>query len=249
MRRAGSHLIKSVLQWFEDGIEEGEKGIFVYPNMQTFREIYMQYAKDQLVAQEEEQKEDEVSNNNNDDDDVYHNNNNRRKEQLVMPRIILISTFYDTVNAVKHNLSAVGVYVQSHIDDGSLLIVDAFNGYYPNIDGMKKIVASLSERARKEGRIGVSVISNMGFFFLYNGVDDTSELISYETSLPSKTDGGNVRGFSPITQETINILRRVRKRSFMLRARKSHLKLQKVLLMLLLLMHKEKSSRIPPLPK
>jgi hypothetical protein len=37
----------------------------------------------------------------------------------------------------------------------------------------------------------------MGFFFLYDGDDgDASELISYETSLPSKTDGGNVRGFS-----------------------------------------------------
>ena len=113
-----------------------------------------------------------------------------------MPRIILISTFYDTVNTVKHNLSAVGVDVQSHIDDGSLLIVDSFDGYYPNIDGMKKLVASLSKRARKEGRIGVSVLSNMGFFFLYDGDDDASELISYETSLPSKTDGGNVRGFS-----------------------------------------------------
>ena len=113
-----------------------------------------------------------------------------------MPRIILIATFYDTVNAVKHNLSAVGVDVQSHIDDGSLLIVDAYDGYYPNINGMKKLVASLSERARKEGRIGVSVISNMGFFFLYDGDGDASELISYETSLPSKIEGGNVRGFS-----------------------------------------------------
>ncbi len=38
--------------------------------MQTFREIYMQYAKDQLVAQEEEQKEDEANKNNNNYDDV-----------------------------------------------------------------------------------------------------------------------------------------------------------------------------------
>ena len=190
MMRARSHHIESVMQWFEDGIEEGENGILVYPNMQTFREIYMQYAKDQLVAIEE-QKENEVSNK-----EGYHDNNNRCKDQLLMPRIILIATFYDTVNTVKHNLSAVGVDVQSHIDDGSLLIVDAFNGYYPNIDGMKKLVASLSERAAREGRIGVSVISNMGFFFLYDGDGDTSELISYETSLPSKTDGGNVRGFS-----------------------------------------------------
>jgi cell division protein FtsB len=189
MRRAVSHHIGSVMEWFEYGLEEGENGILVYPNMQTFREIYMQYAKDQLVAREE-QKENEDDNN-----DDYPDNNNRRKGQLLMPRIILIATFYDTVNAVKHNLSAVGVDVQSHIDDGSLLIVDAFDGYYPNIDGMKKLVASLSERARKEGRIGVSAMVNMGFFFLYDG-DGASELISYETSLPSKTAGGNVRGFS-----------------------------------------------------
>jgi hypothetical protein len=190
MTSAGSHRIESVMQWFEDGMEEGENGILVYPNMQTFREIYMQYAKDQLVAREE-QKENEDNNN-----DDYHDNNNRHKEQLLMPRIILIATFYDTVNAVKHNLSAVGVDVQSHIDDGSLLIVDAYDGYYPNINGMKMLVKSLSDRARKEGRIGVSVISNMGFFFLYDGDGDASELISYETSLPSKTDGGNVRGLS-----------------------------------------------------
>jgi hypothetical protein len=190
-RAVSHHHLESVMHWFEDGIEEGENGILVYPNMQTFREIYMQYAKDQLVAREE-QKENEDKDNNND----YPDNKNKRKEQLLMPRIILIATFYDTVNAVKHNLSAVGVDVPSHIDDGSLLIVDAFNGYYPNIDGMKKLVASLSERARKEGRIGVSFISNMGFFFLYDGDGHASELISYETSLPSKIDGGNVRGFS-----------------------------------------------------
>jgi hypothetical protein len=179
------------MQWFEDGIKEGENGILVYPNMQTFREIYMQYAKDHLVAREEQE---ETGHDNN--YECYHNNSNRLREQLLMPRIILLATFYDTVNTVKHNLSAVGVDVQSHIDDGSLLIIDAFNGYYPNIDGTKKLVASLSERATREGRIGVSAIVNMGFFFLYDGHSEASELISYETSLPSKTDGGNVRGFS-----------------------------------------------------
>jgi hypothetical protein len=180
--------IESVMEWFKEGIEDGENGILVYPNSQTFRQIYTQYVKDHLLAKEvEEQKK-----KGNDDD-----NNNRRKEQLLlMPRIILIAAFYDTVNAVKHNLSAVGVDVQSNIDDGSLLIVDAFDGYYPNTDGMKKLVVSLSERARKEGRIGVSVISNMGSFFLYDGDGTASELLSYEASLPSKTDGGNVRGFN-----------------------------------------------------
>jgi hypothetical protein len=115
---------------------------------------------------------------------------------MPMPRIILIATFYDTVNAVKHNLSAVGVDVQSRIDDGSLLIVDASNGYYPDINGMKRLVISLSERAAREGRIGVSAIVNAGFFFLYGGDGEASNLINYEASLAPKTDGGNVRGFS-----------------------------------------------------
>jgi hypothetical protein len=190
---AESSDIESVMEWFEHEIGDGENSILVYPNLQTFRQIYTQYVKDQLLVreEEEEQKENEVDNNND-----YLDNNNRHKGQSLMPRIILIATFYDTVNSVKHNLSAVGVDVQSHIDAGSLLIVDAFDGYYPNTDAMDKLVTTLSERARKEGRIGVSVISNMGFFFLYDVDGTASELISYETSLPSKTDGGNVRGFS-----------------------------------------------------
>jgi hypothetical protein len=182
--------IESVMRWFENGMEEGENGIVVYPNLQTFREIYTEYAKDQLVVRQEGEEEQ------NNDDDYYQDNNNGLREQLQRPRIILIATFYDTVNAVKHNLSAVGVDVQRRIDDGSLLIVDAFNGYHPDMNGVKKLVASLSERADREGRMGVSAIINMGFFFLYGGDGKATELINYEASLDPKTDGGNVRGFS-----------------------------------------------------
>jgi hypothetical protein len=185
---------ESIMQWFEEGIEDGENSILVYPNLQTFRQICTQYVKGHLlVKEEEEHKENRDDGNNN---NGYPDNKNRRKAQSLTPRIILIATFYDTISAVKHNLSAVGIDVQSHIDNGSLLIVDAFDGYYPNTDGMKKLVATLSERARKEARIGVSVISNMGFFFLYDGDGTASELVFYEASLPSKTHGGNVRGFN-----------------------------------------------------
>jgi hypothetical protein len=187
---AESSDIETVMEWFEERIEDGENSIVVYPNLQTFRQIYTQYVKDQLLAGDEQKEK------GNDYNYDYSHNNIRREGQLLIPRIILIATFYDTVNAVKHSLSAVGVDVQSHIDDGSLLIVDAFDGYYPNTDGMNKLVVSLSERARKECRVGVSVISNMGFFFLYDGDGTTSELISYETSLVPKTNGGNVRGFN-----------------------------------------------------
>ena len=114
-----------------------------------------------------------------------------------MPRIILIATFYETIDSIKHHLSAVGVQnVQSIIDNGSLLIIDSFSSYYPDIDGMKKLVATLSERARKEGRAGVTAIVDMGFFFMFGGDGRATELINYEASLAPKTEGYNVKGFS-----------------------------------------------------
>jgi hypothetical protein len=171
-----------IKKWFKEEIAEGENGIVIYPNLQTFRQIYTQYVKDQLVKEKEEQEQ-------------KNNNNNTRNTQL-KPRIILIATFYETIDSVKHSLSVVGVDVQRHIDNGSLVIVDAFSSYYPDINGMKKLVASLSERARKEGRVGVSAIVDMGYFFLFGGDGRATELINYETSLAPKTEGGNIIGFS-----------------------------------------------------
>lgn len=170
----------SVVTWFHEELRDGENGIIIYPNLQTFRQIYTKYVKDRSAKKEEEE-----------DDD-----NSKYNEQL-KPRIILIATFYETVESVKHHLSAVGVQnIQSRIDKGSLLIVDAFSSYYPDVNGMKKLVASLSDRARKEGRVGVSTIIDMGYFFLFGGDVRATELINYEVSLPPKTEGGNVKGFS-----------------------------------------------------
>ncbi len=177
---------ESIMKWFDE-VGEGENGIVIYPNLQTFRQIYTQYVKEQLEKAED--KEDHSNSNN--------NNNNHRPNKHLLPRIILIATFYETIESVKHHLSAVGVQnIQSLIDNGSLVIVDSFSSYFPDVEGMKKLVASLSQRARKEGRVGVSVIVDMGFFFLFGGDGRATELINYEASLPPKTEGGNVKGFS-----------------------------------------------------
>jgi hypothetical protein len=169
---------KPFMKWFDKELRDGENGIIIYPDLQTFRQIYTKHVKDQLA-------------NENDDGLV------KDTQQQPKPRIILIATFYETVDSVKHYLSTIGVQnIQSHIDNGSLLIVDAFNSYYPDIEGMKKLVASLSERARKEGRAGVTAIVDMGYFFLFGGDGRATELIRYEASLPPKIDRGNVKGFS-----------------------------------------------------
>jgi 6-phosphogluconate dehydrogenase (decarboxylating) len=176
---------ESIMKWLDEEVGGGENGIIIYPNLQTFRQIYTKYVKDKLAKKEvEEEKED-------------NNNKSKGNGQLSKPRIILIATFYETVDSVKHSLSAFGVKdIQSLIDNGSLVIVDSFNSYFPDISGMKKLVASLSDRARKEGRVGVTAMVDMGFFFLFGGDDRATELVNYEVSIAPKTEGGNVKGFS-----------------------------------------------------
>jgi hypothetical protein len=61
---------------------------------------------------------------------------------------------------------------------------------------MKKLIDSLSERARKEGRPGVTAIVDVGFFFLFGGDSKAADLISYEASLAPRTQDGNVKGIS-----------------------------------------------------
>jgi hypothetical protein len=171
---------ESIIEWFDKEVDDGENSIFVYPDLQTFRQIYTKYVKDQLAKTVEE------------DDSATSRRNKQSKS-----RIILIAPFYETVDSVKHHLSAFGVEnVQRHIDNGSLVIVDSFYSFLPDINGMKKLIDSLSVRARKEGRAGVTAIVDMGLFFLFGGDSKATDLISYEKSLAPKTQDGNVRGFS-----------------------------------------------------
>ena len=187
--------IESIMKWFEKEAREGENGILVYPNLQSFCQIYTRYAKDQLIPREVggEEEEEQDSNKSNSSSSSRLN----KEQSTNSSRITLIAPFYESIESVKHELSAVGVQnIQRLIDEGSLVIVDAFSCYYPDINGMKKLVASLSDRAIKEGRDGVSTIIDMGFFFLFGGDGKATELINYEASLAPKTEGGNVRGLS-----------------------------------------------------
>jgi hypothetical protein len=177
---------ESIQRWFDKEVEDGENTILVYPNTQTFRQIYTKYVKDQLVStavREEEEEEDSKL--------------NKQASSSSKSRILLISPFYETIDSVKHHLSAFGVEnVQGLIDSGSLVITDSFHSFFPDINGMKKLIDSLSERARKEGRAGVTAIVDVGFFFLFGGDSKAADLINYEASLAPKTQDGNVKGIS-----------------------------------------------------
>jgi hypothetical protein len=178
---------ESIQRWFDKEVEDGENSILVYPSTQTFRQIYTKYVKDHLMSSRKEEVEEETNN----------NNSSRDNKEQSKSRIILIAPFYETVDSVKHQLSALGVEnVQGLIDSGSLVIADSFHSFFPDSYGMKKLIDSLSERARKEGRPGVTAIVDVGFFFLFGGDSKAVDLISYEASLAPKTQDGNVKGIS-----------------------------------------------------
>jgi hypothetical protein len=182
---------ESIQRWFDKEVEDGENTILVYPNTQTFRQIYTKYVKDHSVSARKQEVEEENNNNNN------NHNSSRDNNEQSKSRITLIAPFYETVDSVKHQLSAFGVEnVQGLTDSGSLVISDSFHSFFPDINGMKKLIDSLSERARKEGRLGVTAIVDVGFFFLFGGDSKAADLISYEASLAPKTQDGNVKGIS-----------------------------------------------------
>ncbi len=77
-----------------------------------------------------------------------------------------------------------GLDVERYLNDGTLLIVDAQQGYQ-NADtkGMWKFAMSLLLRAKKEGRQGVTWFGDAGSFFSFEKIE---ELMHYELSLPQK---------------------------------------------------------------
>jgi hypothetical protein len=174
---------ESISKWFNEVVLNGENSILVYSSLQSFRQVYASYVKDQFVHEGGHE--------------YYKNKGDNNNKQPKKPTIILIAPFYETVESVKHHLAAFGVNdLQSFIDEGSLVTVDSFHSYFPDVWGMKKLVASLSDRARKEGRDGVTAIIDMGPFFLIGGDGKATELIKYEASLAPKTSDNNIRGFS-----------------------------------------------------
>jgi hypothetical protein len=56
---------ESIQRWFDKEVEDGENTILVYPNTQTFRQIYTKYVKDHLVSARKQEVEEEENNNNN----------------------------------------------------------------------------------------------------------------------------------------------------------------------------------------
>ncbi len=55
---------ESIMKWFEEEVGDGENSILAYPDLQSTRQIYAKYVKDQLSKEEGVNYSSNNSNNN-----------------------------------------------------------------------------------------------------------------------------------------------------------------------------------------
>jgi hypothetical protein len=103
---------------------------------------------------------------------------------LTENEIIVIASQYNTISNVRNTLRLAGVDIERYLNQGTLFIIDAQQGYQDaDGSGIWKLCKSLISRAGKEDRRGVTLIGDLGSFFNFEKIE---ELMQYELSLPQK---------------------------------------------------------------
>jgi len=98
-------------------------------------------------------------------------------------KILLILTYYDSIENILKALRDVDSNIESRRKDGSLVVRESAKAYFNLADELVDImimIRMLLQRRRKLGKVGLTVISDMGIFFHKKRFFD---LISHETRL------------------------------------------------------------------
>lgn len=131
---------------------------------------------------------------------------------LLKNEIILIATQYQTFDVVEGALYKSGIDVTKHMDEGTLKIIDALQGYsLGDPSGVFKLAMSLLQRGKKEGRHGLTWIADLGSFI---GLRKINDLMQYELSCPRHFQEDMIRtvccyhegDFDNLSQENQGIL-------------------------------------------
>lgn len=103
---------------------------------------------------------------------------------LAENEIVAIATQYDPIEELKNTLRLAGVDIERYLNQVSLFILDAQQGYQ-GVDskGTWKFAMNLLSRAKKEGRCGVTWFGDLGSFFNFEKIE---ELMQYELGCPQK---------------------------------------------------------------
>ena len=114
------------------------------------------------------------------------------KAQLDDNGIVLLIPYYETTDSVRHVLSQLGIDVRKCEQNRSIVIVDSVKAYFHSDIDIKSLVKTMAEDAKRMGKKGVSIIDDMGSFFLYK---KQNQMIEYEIELQldeKKNDANSV---------------------------------------------------------
>jgi DcmR-like sensory protein len=119
------------------------------------------------------------------------------KQELENNEIVLMLPYYEPISNMKDALSHVGVDVDYHFRQGSLLIIDAYQAFFGHNhinneklgevgiqnehDNIVSLMRILQTQARKLHKSGITVLADLGCFFTRGNVQ---YLLKYEKSVP-----------------------------------------------------------------
>jgi hypothetical protein len=111
------------------------------------------------------------------------------KTALENNEIVLLLTYYETIDNVRLTLKEVGVDTEKYEKEKALMIVqDITRTYFGSADDFLFFIKILDKQQEKRGKNGISVFADMGVFFHHQQNDKKNIVVSFERSLGSKFD-------------------------------------------------------------
>jgi MEDS: MEthanogen/methylotroph, DcmR Sensory domain len=101
--------------------------------------------------------------------------------------LVLLLTYYETADSVRHTLTEVGIDVNRYEKERALMIIeDITKTYFGSGQDFLFFLKILNKQQEKRGKNGISVIADMGIFYHFN--NNNNALFRFERSLPTKFD-------------------------------------------------------------
>ncbi len=102
------------------------------------------------------------------------------RAQLDNNGVVLLIPYYETTDSVRQVLSQLGIDVRKCEQNRSLVIVDSVKVYFHSDIDIKSLPKMMAEGSKRMDKKGVSIIGDMGSFFLY---ENQNQMIEYESEL------------------------------------------------------------------
>jgi hypothetical protein len=132
------------------------------------------------------------------------------RAQLDDNGVVLLIPYYETTDSVRQVLSQLDIDVRKCEQNRSLVIVDSVKAYFHSDIDIRSLIKTMAEDSKRMGRKGVSIVGDMGSFFLY---EKQNQMIRYETELQldEKMNDANsveIKGICAYHKDTFNTLKK-----------------------------------------